>query len=254
MSETAASIITTSQLSKSFSINGVQQHVLKNIDLEILEGEFTVIMGPSGAGKSTLMYALSGMDQPTLGRIEFDGETISKYSPDKLAKFRRKHCGFVFQQIYLLDHLSIDDNAMAVGLLVNKSRAKVAAEADRLFDLVGIDKLTQAKYPGMLSGGEGQRAAMVRALITSPKVLFADEPTGQLNSVAGTLVLDLLSSIAAKGQTIVMVTHDIRAAARGHRVMYLRDGAIQGEHRPDQTTSIEQRQDQLAGFLAGMGW
>lgn len=254
MSEATAPIISTTRLSKSFSINGVQQHVLKNIDLEIIEGEFTVIMGPSGAGKSTLMYALSGMDQPTLGTIDFAGQTISGYSADRLAKFRRVHCGFVFQQIYLLDHLSIQDNALAVGLLVTKSRREVLDRADRLFDLVGLDRMTQAKYPGMLSGGEAQRAAMVRALITSPRVLFADEPTGQLNSVAGTLVLDLLSDVADQGQSIVMVTHDVRAAARGHRVLYLRDGAIQGEHRPSPAASIEGRQAKLGGFLSEMGW
>src|SRR5215510_5201163 len=115
-------IITTSKLCKTFSSGGLQQHVLKNLDLEIFENDFTVIMGPSGAGKSTLLYALSGMDKPTLGEIKFCGREISGLSNDKLAVFRRDNCGFVFQQMYLLDNMSIFDNIMACGLLINKNR------------------------------------------------------------------------------------------------------------------------------------
>lgn len=245
----------TAKLSKTFSNAGTQQHVLKNLDLHIKAGSFTVIMGPSGAGKSTLLYALSGMDRPTLGQVTFDGETISGYSEDQLATFRRAHCGFMFQQIYLLDGLSVMDNVMAVGLLT-RPRSEVKARADELFDVVGLTDSDRRKFPGMLSGGEAARVALVRGLINTPGVFFADEPTGQLNSEFSTLVLDLLGQVNQSGQTIVMVTHDVRSAACGSRILYLRDGTIQGELDLSEipTTQTAQRQDATAGFLAQMGW
>lgn len=255
--ETAAkAVITTDKLSKTFSNAGVQQHVLKNLDLEIERGSFTVIMGPSGAGKSTLLYALSGMDRPTLGTVDFDGETISKLSEDKLARFRRKRCGFMFQQIHLLDSLSVMDNVMAVGLLT-KDRRSVKERADKLFDLVGLSAADRKKFPGMLSGGEAARVALVRGLIGEPDVLFADEPTGQLNSEFSRVVLELLADVHAAGQTVVMVTHDIRSASYGSRILYLRDGAIQGElDLTELGAHAEQadRQSATAEFLAEMGW
>lgn len=248
-------VITTDKLSKTFSNAGNQQHVLRNLDLAIEEGSFTVIMGPSGAGKSTLMYALSGMDRPTLGTVNFAGEDISKYSEDKLARFRRRNCGFMFQQIYLLDSLDLMDNVMAVGLLTS-DRASVRARADELFDLVGLTKADRRKFPAMLSGGEAARAALVRGLINEPKVFFADEPTGQLNSEFSGIVLDLLSRVNAGGQTVVMVTHDIRSAAHGSRILYLRDGKIQGELDLADLPRAEvtRRADRTADFLAKMGW
>lgn len=248
-------VITTTKLSKTFSVNGNQQHVLKNLDMTIGEGEFVTIMGPSGAGKSTLLYALSGMDRPTLGDITFADTCISGYSPDQLARFRRTHCGFVFQQIHLLDWLTVFDNAMTAGLLSGAPRKDVTKEAHRLFDQVGLDAKIRQKFPSMLSGGEAQRAALVRALVSRPDVLFADEPTGQLNSNVSRMVLDLMSEISAGGQTIVMVTHEVRSAVRGERILYLRDGQIQGELQlgrwSDEDTN---RQPRLTNFLTQMGW
>ncbi len=262
-------IITTEKLSKTFSNAGVQQHVLKNLDLTVEEGSFTVIMGPSGSGKSTLLYALSGMDRPTLGTVTVAGEEISSRSEDALARFRRAHCGFMFQQIYLLDALSVMDNVMAVGLLTGR-RAQVRARAQELFNLVGITPADQEKFPSMLSGGEAARVALVRGLINSPSVFFADEPTGQLNSEFSRVVLDLLQEVNATGQTIVMVTHDLRSAGRGSRVLYLRDGTIRGEldlgpahldatgHTHDAPgradAAAAARHTQLVAFLADMGW
>lgn len=248
-------VITTDKLSKTFSHRGVQQHVLRNVDLDIRAGDFTVIMGPSGAGKSTLLYALSGMDRPSLGRIVFDGSDISDWSQNKLAVFRRTHCGFVFQQVHLLDGMSVMDNAMAVGLLGKTNRRDVAVRARELFDQVGLSPADQAKFPSMLSGGEAQRAALVRATISSPSVVFADEPTGQLNSEHGTRVLDLLSQINDSGQSIVMVTHDLRSAVRGNRVLYLRDGSIRGELDLGGWQADEPgRHARLTSFLDEMGW
>ncbi len=250
----ATAIITTEKLSKTFSNAGVQQHVLKNLDLVIEEGSFTVIMGPSGAGKSTLLYALSGMDRPTLGSVTFDSQVISDYSEDRLARFRRTHCGFMFQQIYLLDSLSVMDNVMAVGLLT-KSRNAVRERANELFDLVGLTATDRKKFPSMLSGGEAARAGLVRGLINDPTVFFADEPTGQLNSEFSRVVLDLLTTINAGGQTIVMVTHDVRSAANGSRILYLRDGTIQGELDLTGLDSADPaRTERTATFLAEMGW
>lgn len=249
------SIITTEKLCKTFSSGGNQQHVLKNLDLDIREGDFTVIMGASGAGKSTLLYALSGMDKPTVGRIFYKDQEISGYSNDQLAVFRRKHCGFVFQQVYLIDSMSVLDNALAAGLLVSGNRRAMAARAGELFDKVGISEETRPKFPAQLSGGEGQRVGIVRALMNRPEVLFCDEPTGQLNSAAGTDALNVLTRFNEMGQSIVMVTHDLKSARRGNRVIYLRDGAICGECLlGSYVHGDKERHKKLTDFLLEMGW
>lgn len=248
-------IITTHKLCKTFSNGGLQQHILKNLDMEINEGDFTVIMGPSGAGKSTLLYALSGMDKPTLGDISFLGKDISKLSNDGMAVFRRDNCGFVFQQMYLLDNMSILDNIMACGLLVNKNRRTVTERAKSLLSRMNLNEAMWRKFPSQVSGGEAQRAAIVRALINSPKIVFADEPTGALNSANSTAVLDALTEVNANGQSIVMVTHDLKSARRGNRILYLRDGVIHGECQLGKYVSgDENRRNVLTTFLAEMGW
>ncbi|MCL2136219.1 MAG: ABC transporter ATP-binding protein [Coriobacteriia bacterium] len=251
-------IISTNKLCKTFSSAGVQQHVLRNLDLEIRRGDFTVIMGASGSGKSTLLYALSGMDTPSLGEVTFSGQRISDKSSDQLAVFRRQNCGFVFQQIYLCDNMSLMDNVMASGLLVNKNRKQVAARAIELFGQVGLSEQDYHKFPAQLSGGEAQRGALVRALINDPVMLFADEPTGALNYATGIAVLDLMTEANQRGQSVVMVTHDINSALRGNRVLYLKDGVICGEYDlggySDQPGSGEARREDLRSFLVGMGW
>lgn len=254
-SPTEDAVIVTERLSKTFSHDGVQTHVLRNLDLRLLRSDFTVIMGPSGAGKSTLLHALSGMDRPTLGTIDVAGVRISDHSPDRLARFRREHCGFVFQQINLLDSMSLLDNVMTAGLLVDRDRRAVAARARDLLARVGIDESTARQFAQTLSGGEAQRAAVARALVNSPTVLFADEPTGQLNTASAHQVLDVLTETHRGGQTIVMVTHDLRSAVRGTRVLYLRDGTITGEkHLPPYAGDDPSRQAGMADFLAGQGW
>jgi len=248
-------ILTTNKLCKTFSSGGLQQHVLKNLDVEIYEGDFTIIMGNSGAGKSTLLYALSGMDKPTLGAISFSGREISGLSNDKLALFRRDNCGFVFQQMYLLDNMSVLDNIIACGLLVNKNRKNVADRAKQLLQRLNLDETMWRKFPAQISGGEAQRAGIARALINNPKIVFADEPTGALNSANGKAVLDALTEVNEKGQSVVMVTHDLRSARRGNRILYLRDGVICGECRIGKyVSSNEERHNKLSGFLAEMGW
>jgi len=248
-------ILTTNKLCKTFSSGGLLQHVLKNLDLEIYEGDFTVIMGPSGAGKSTLLYALSGMDKPTLGEIRFSGREINNLSNDKLAVFRRDNCGFVFQQMYLLDNMSILDNIMSCGLLISKNRKVVAEKAKQLLKRLNLDEIMWRKFPAQISGGEAQRAGIARALINSPKIVFADEPTGALNSANGKAVLDALTEVNEQGQSVVMVTHDLKSAQRGSRILYLQDGMIRGECELGRYISGDNnRHNKLNEFLTGMGW
>ena len=249
-------IIKTEKLCKTFSSGGNQQHVLKNLDICLLEGDFTVIMGSSGSGKSTLLYAISGMDKPTLGEIDIAGHKITKLNNDQLAVFRRKHCGFVFQQIYLLDNMSVLDNVLASGLLVNKNKRELVQKAKDLLKQVGIDESSWSKFPAQLSGGEAQRVGIVRAIINSPKIVFADEPTGALNSKAGERVLDVFTHVNQLGQSIVMVTHDMKTALRGNRILYLRDGVICGDLQLGVFSEEEkmERHEKLGAFLAEMGW
>lgn len=248
-------IIKTHKLCKSFSNNGNMQHILKNIDLDIYEGDFTVIMGPSGAGKSTLLYALSGMDKPTLGKIVFNEKEITKMNIDELAVFRRRNCGFVFQQNYLIDSMSVLDNVLVSGLLVSKKRKELTKNAKDILKKIDIESKLWNKFPSQLSGGEAQRVGIARALINNPKVVFADEPTGALNSKTGKDVLDTLTEFNNQGQSIVMVTHDIKSARRGNRIIYIKDGEVAGicdlgKYIPDDKA----RHKKISDFLVTMGW
>lgn len=249
-------LIKTEKLCKTFSNGGVQQHVLKNLDISLVERDFTIIMGSSGSGKSTLLYAISGMDKPTLGEITFAGENISKLNNDQLAIFRRNNCGFVFQQIYLLDNMSVLDNVLASGLLVNKNKRELVKKAKELLRQVGISENSWSKFPTQLSGGEAQRVGIVRALINNPKILFADEPTGALNSLSSNSVLDVFTNVNRNGQSIVVVTHDIKTALRGNRILYLRDGVINGDLQLGPYSEGENftRHEKLRTFLTEMGW
>jgi putative ABC transport system ATP-binding protein len=264
-------ILTAKNLSKTFSNELVQQHVLKNLNLDIYRGDFTVVMGNSGSGKSTLLYALSGMDRPSLGSItyQFDDQKdieISKFNNDKLALFRRNHAGFVFQQNYLNDSMSALDNVMLSGLLKSKNRKKLAEKAKELLERVEVSEKDWKKFPNQLSGGQQQRVAMVRSVINNPEILFADEPTGALNSQNTENVLNIMTDLNNEGQSIVMVTHTVMAAERGNRVIYLADGVIAdeielgeyvGEYKDDSNPKKEEaleRHRRLKDFLQRMGW
>lgn len=250
------SILKTEKLCKSFSNGGVQQHVIKNLDLEIMKGDFTVIMGASGSGKSTLLYALSGMDKPSMGKIFFDDTDLSDYSNDQLAVFRRGNCGFVFQSVYLLENQTVLDNVLTGALIVQKNSPELVKKAQDLLKKVGIGEEMWNKYPSQLSGGEAQRVGIVRAVINDPKILFADEPTGQLNSSSGQDVLNIFTEVHKNGQSIVMVTHDLKTALRGTRVLFLRDGNVVGEYRmePYGSDELKTRRIGLQNFLDEMGW
>ena len=248
-------IISAKHLKKSFGSKENVQTIYSDLDIDIYKGDFTVIMGSSGAGKSTLMYSLSGMDTPDGGEIDFDGTDITELNSDRLAVFRRSQCGFVFQQIYLIDKMSLMDNVVAAGVLTSKNKEDIKDRAKQLFSLVNIQETTWKKTPSQISGGEAQRAGIVRAVINRPNVLFADEPTGALNSANGTAVLDVFSALHEKGQSIVMVTHDKKSALRGNRILYIKDGEISGEcnlgeFEPDNA----ERTKTFEKFITEMGW
>ena len=248
-------VIQATGLKKSFQCGDTEQVIFENLNLEIYKGDFTVIMGSSGAGKSTLLYSLSGMDRPVKGEVKFCGEVVTKLTDDQLAVFRRKNCGFVFQQNYLLDKMSLMDNVIVAGVLVSSKRNEIVEKAKKLFELVHIPSNTQKKFPNQISGGEAQRAGIVRAVINSPNVVFADEPTGALNSDNSKAVLDILSKLYKEGQSIIMVTHDKKSALRANRVIYLKDGQIFGDcNLGTYEEENTERAAKLDEFLLDMGW
>lgn len=249
-------ILSAKGVCKSFAHGGGQVHVLSQVDIDLYEGDFTVIMGASGSGKSTLMYALSGMDRATAGEIVYNGEDIVKMSEKRLAALRCSDFGFIFQQMHLVSNLTLFENVAVPGYLnKEKSAAEVKARADGLLEKMSISHI-RSHLPSQVSGGEQQRCAIARAVINEPKLLFADEPTGALNRKNTTDVLDLLTGLNRSGQSILMVTHDLRAALRAGRILYLEDGGIIGEltlppYDPDEEKS---RETQVNAWLSSMHW
>ncbi|MGO5064799.1 ABC transporter ATP-binding protein [Clostridium sporogenes] len=222
-------IVEISKLIKDYGRLTNKHKVLKEIDLEINGGEFISIMGPSGSGKTTLLNIMSTIDKATSGKVIIDDKDVNSLKEDELARFRRDIIGFVFQDFNLLDSMTIRDN-IALPLTLNSEKIETILERiNNLTKLLGIEKHLD-KYPYQLSGGQKQRAAICRALITSPKVIFADEPTGALDSKSSVEVLECFTNINKNyNTTIVMVTHDARAASYADRVMFLKDGSISGE-------------------------
>ncbi len=249
-------ILSAKDLCKSFANNGDQNHVLSNVNIEIYEKDFTVVMGASGSGKSTLLYCLSGMDSITAGKVLYQGNCISEYKEKQLAYLRRGEFGFVFQQMHLVSNLTIFENIAVPGYL-NKSKktAQVNERTDFLLELMCLKEVAK-HLPSQVSGGEQQRAAIARAIISEPKLLFADEPTGALNRKNSNIVLDLLTQLNQDGQSILMVTHDIHAAIRADRVLYLEDGKIIGELklRPFAAEEVKSREAQINAWLTSMSW
>ncbi|HWI54758.1 MAG TPA: ABC transporter ATP-binding protein [Desulfobacteria bacterium] len=248
-------VISTHDMCKTFISSGVEFHAIRNLSLDIYEQDFTVIMGSSGSGKSTLLYLLSGLDGATSGTVWFEETRIDNLQENKLAKMRRNKVGFVFQSINLAPNLSIYENITVPGYLSQKNRREVEKRALELLRLMGIEQ-EKDRMPSQVSGGQQQRTAIARAMINNPKVLFADEPTGALNSTNGENVLDILSDINSQGQTIVMVTHDIKAACRANRILYIRDGRIDGELTLEKYSkeSFGDREQQIFYFLKNKGW
>jgi putative ABC transport system ATP-binding protein len=247
-------IISCQNLQKSFKSQDIEVEVIRDTTLEVHEGEFTVLMGSSGSGKSTLLYLLSGLETVSGGQIWFDGQEISNLKEKSLSLLRRKGMGFVFQAFNLIPNLSLLENILAAGYLGDAPKKQVEERARELLETMGLGKLAD-RLPAQVSGGEQQRAATARALINSPQVLFADEPTGALNSAAGMRVLEYFGEISKQNQTIFMVTHDLRAACSGDRVLFMRDGLIQGDYRfPAESRTFEQREEALFAWLTEQGW
>ncbi|MBR6046000.1 MAG: ABC transporter ATP-binding protein [Ruminococcus sp.] len=249
-------VLSAKGLCKSFAHGGGQVHILSHLDLDVYEGDFTVIMGASGSGKSTLLYALSCMDRPTAGTVTYNGENIAKFSEKKLAELRHRDFGFVFQQMHLVSNLTLFENVAVSGYLnKDKSAAEVRSRTDELLEQMSISHI-KTHLPSQVSGGEQQRCAIARAVVNSPKLLFADEPTGALNRRNTTDVLDLLTGLNRSGQSILMVTHDMRAALRASRLLYIGDGSIIGELSlpPYDAAEEKSREAQVSAWLSSMSW
>lgn len=248
-------LIKVDNLTRSFALDSGVQDILKGINLSIYEGDFTVIMGSSGSGKSTLLYALSGMDSVSAGHITYGDTDITTLNTDEMALFRRKHCGFIFQQICLIDSMNVLNNVLVNGLLTKQDKKALVERAKRLLKEVEVEEHTWTKFPSQISGGKAQRVGIVRGLINHPDVLFADEPTGSLNSKTGEEVLDLFTKFNEQGQSIIMVTHDVKTALRGNRILYLRDGNIMDEcDLGKYSKDDDERKEKLIAFLGVMGW
>src|SRR3954449_12291940 len=223
-------VIVTRGLTRTYQ-GGVQ--ALRGIDAEIAEGEFVAVTGPSGCGKSTLLNLLGGLDRPSSGEIELGGRRVDGYSEARWAHVRRSEIGFVFQFFNLIGNLSVADNVELPGLLNGLSAKEARTRREALLTRLGIAEHAQ-QSPTRLSGGQQQRVAIARALINRPKVLLADEPTGNLDSASARDVMALLRTMHDEdGQTIVLVTHDARVAARADRVITMRDGRVANETRLD---------------------
>ncbi|ALJ18438.1 ABC transporter ATP-binding protein [Microbacterium sp. No. 7] len=255
-------------LTKTHTSTDPPTRVLDGIDLAVRDGEFLVVMGASGSGKSTLLYCISGMDRPTSGVVLLDGRELTSLSEAEMSRVRLTQMGFVFQQAHLLDNLSLRDNILLPALAsvrrnraasknrdAPKNRDAAIARTDALMQRFGIDHV---KTHGItqVSGGQLQRASICRALVCAPSILFADEPTGALNSRMTAEVMDALTDAHRDGTTVVMVTHDPACAVRGDRVVYLRDGRLVdarelGRWSPE---SVAERGDDLLAWLRGLGF
>lgn len=248
-------ILEARSLVKRFGQPGAEgPAVLDGIDFRAGKGEYVAVMGSSGSGKSTLLYLLAGLDRPTGGEVHFRGDRIDHKSEKELAILRRKGFGFVFQQSQLIPSLTLRDNALVPAHLANGVPAESMARVEKLLTDFGIAHLAQ-RLPSQVSGGEAQRAAIARALVNFPDAVLADEPTGALNRASGDAVLDCLSTVHRDGQTVVLVTHDLRAAVRADRVVYLRDGKVSGEYRfgsADEDRLV--REKTLFHWLSERGW
>ena len=215
-------VLRAQHLSKSY-----HSPVLRDLDLDVEQGQFVAIMGPSGSGKSTLLHCLSGMDQPDTGSVLLGGQEITSLSEKELAALRLTRFGFVFQQAHLMTTLCLLDNIVLPGFLAGlRPRPEITARGEELMESMGIADLA-ASGVTEVSGGQLQRAGICRALINDPGIVFADEPTGALNSTTALQILDLLGQVHASGTTLVMVTHDAQVAARADRVLVLVDGRIE---------------------------
>ncbi len=256
-------LLTVKDLCKTYIINKRQNNVLRNVNMTVKEGEMVAIMGPSGSGKSTLLYTISGMDHITAGKVEFSGRDISKMKPAEISDLRLDEMGFIFQQMYMLKNLSIYDNIILPAYQSKNGKGKeqhraINDRAKTLMHKLGIHEIADNDI-NEVSGGQLQRACICRSLINQPKIIFADEPTGALNQQTSREVMKELNRINAEGTTIMLVTHDMKVAAKSDRVLYIEDGNIKGEYTFGKYTAQEkekekERERKLSNWLMEMGW
>lgn len=228
-------------------------HILKDINLEIEEGEFVSVMGPSGSGKSTLLYNVSGMDRLTSGSVKIKGREIGGLKEEELAKIRLNNMGFIFQDINLLKNLSLIDNVMFPALVSKDAdKSNVNQKAQKLMEMTGIEKLADNNIT-QASGGQLQRAGICRALINDPDIIFADEPTGALDSKSAAEIMSILADINKKGTTVMLVTHDVKVAAKTERILYMVDGSIVDNKKmrkyDAQNNDIQEREEIILKWL-----
>lgn len=245
-------LLEASKVSKVFGSGGEKFHAANQVDLEIYEGDFTIIMGSSGSGKSTLLYLLSGLDSVSDGEIHFRNKRIDQYGEADLSTLRTHQIGFVYQAIHLVPDLTLFENVAFPGYLTGRDKREIHERANTLMASMDIDKQMN-RLPSQVSGGQQQRAAIARALINSPEVIFADEPTGALNREQGNRILDILTEVNRQGQSIVMVTHDLTAASRADRLILINDGRVEGclaLPKYDES-DLEEREKQIFAFMSG---
>lgn len=249
-------------LCKTYITNKRQNNVLKNINFTLEQGEMAAIMGPSGSGKSTLLYSVSGMDRPTAGEVILVDKKITDLSQKELAEVRLNNMGFIFQQMYMLKNLSVMDNILLPGYQSdknNRTRQEINAYCRELMRKLEISEIADNDITEV-SGGQLQRACICRSLINQPEVLFADEPTGALNHSSSEEVMRILNKLNAEGTTIMLVTHDMRVAAKCSRILYIVDGNIKGELELGKIqdmpgdTELRDRERKVNNWLADMGW
>lgn len=246
-------------LCKTYVVNKRQNNVLKNISFTVEQGEMAAVMGPSGSGKSTLLYSVSGMDCPTAGNVMLEGESITDLSEKELGEVRLRKMGFIFQQMHMLKNLSIMDNILLPAYQIGKkerSRQEIKEYCLELMRKLGISDIAENDITEV-SGGQLQRACICRSMINQPKIIFADEPTGALNRSASEDVMKELNKLNQEGTTIMLVTHDMKVAAKCSRILYIVDGIIKGELNLGSLKNaqeISQRERKLNNWLIEMGW
>ena len=249
------SILEVSNLKKVYTtrFGGSKVEALKNVNFSVEEGEYVAIMGESGSGKTTLLNILAALDKPTAGSVKLEGRELTAIKDKEISDFRRDNLGFVFQDFNLLDTFSLEDNIYLPLVLAGKSYNEMAARLSVVADQLGITEQLK-KYPYEVSGGQKQRAAVARALITNPRIILADEPTGALDSKSTDELLKLFTEINAKGQTILMVTHSVKAASHAQRVLFIKDGEVYHQlYRGDSTSEqlYQKISDTLTMLQAG---
>ncbi len=253
-----AVILETRDLCKTYVIDKRQNHVLKNVNFKVEDGEMVAIMGPSGSGKSTLLYSISGMDQISSGQVFFRGKDITKLSQNELALLRLDEMGFIFQQMYMMKNLTILDNIVLPAIQSRKNtktRKEKIAYGEKLMRKLDIIDIADNDI-NEVSGGQLQRACICRSMINQPGLLFADEPTGALNRNSSKEVMEELVKLNEEGTTVVMVTHDAKVAAMCSRVLYIVDGNIKGEyiHPVELDREDKKRERLLNNWLMDLGW